>query len=242
MRAVLVRIGVDHAYGAWNAPVDPRTGQFVYVPIPDGAKKQYTPGNSHGYDGISAPLSKFAETCGVKGLRCPTTLRRRTMHLDPDFDYLTYGDNGVRRGASIATLGPDDLLVFYAGLRSVLDPGELVYALVGLFVVEEVVHAIDVPAKRRHENAHTRWTTISENDVIVRGKRGVSGRLDRCIPMGEWRERAYRVCRPIEDAWGGIVVKNGYIQRSAAPPVFRDARRFYRWFQQQRVMLLRRNN
>lgn len=45
MKGILVRIGVDHAYGAWNAPVDPKTGQFVFVPIPDGAKKEYTPGN-----------------------------------------------------------------------------------------------------------------------------------------------------------------------------------------------------
>src|ERR1035441_9792417 len=100
------------------------------------------------------------------------------MHLDPDFDHLTYGDNGMRRGAGIKRLGPGDLLVFYAGLRSILDPNELVYALVGLFVVEEVVLAINVPFERRHENAHTRWTAISENDVIVRGKREASGRFD----------------------------------------------------------------
>jgi hypothetical protein len=242
MNAILVRIGVDHVYGAWNAPVDPVTGQFVFVPIPDGTTKQYTDGNAHGFDEIVAPLLEFAERCAATDLRCPKTLRKRNMHLDPDFDYLTYGDNGMRRGARIATLGSNDLVVFYAGLRSILDPNDLVYALVGLFVVEEVVRAIDVPVERRHENAHTRWATISENDVIVRGKSGVSGRLDRCIPIGEWRDRAYRVCRPIEAAWGGLAVKNGYIQRSAVPPRFRNARRFYRWFQQQGVPLLRRNN
>lgn len=41
MRAILVRIGVDHSYGHWNAPVDPVTCEFVYVPIPDGEKKRY---------------------------------------------------------------------------------------------------------------------------------------------------------------------------------------------------------
>jgi hypothetical protein len=242
MKAILVRIGIDHAYGAWNAPVDPVTGQFVYVPIPDGATKHYAPGNAHGFDQIVAPLAAFAESCAARDLRYPTALRQRYMHLDPDFDYLTYGDNGIRRGAGIATLGPSDLVVFYAGLRSILDPNELVYALVGLFVVEEIVRAIDLPVERRHENAHTRWTTISENDVIVRGESGASGRFDRCIPIGEWRDKAYRVRRHIEDAWGGLAVKNGYIQRSAVPPALRDARRFYRWFRQQDVTLLRRNN
>jgi hypothetical protein len=242
MKAILVRIGIDHAYGAWNAPVHPVTGRFVYVPIPDGSKKTYSPGNAHGFDEIAAPLAKFAELYVARDLDYPVALRQRYMHLDPDFDYLTYGDNGMRRGARIATLGPNDLVVFYAGLRSILDPNELVYGLIGLFVVEEIVRAIDVPVRRRHENAHTRWTTISANDVIVRGRSRVSGRLDRCIPIGEWRDKAYRVCRPIEDAWGGLTVKNGYIQRSAVPPVFRDAKRFYHWFEQQGVTLLRRNN
>ena len=34
MNALLVRIGVDQAYGGWNAPVDAE-GRFVYVPIPE---------------------------------------------------------------------------------------------------------------------------------------------------------------------------------------------------------------
>lgn len=37
MQAILIRIGVDHSYGGWNAPADPETGQFVYVPIPEKA-------------------------------------------------------------------------------------------------------------------------------------------------------------------------------------------------------------
>jgi hypothetical protein len=41
MKATLVRVGVDHAYGAWNAPVNPITGQFVYIPIPDGIANRW---------------------------------------------------------------------------------------------------------------------------------------------------------------------------------------------------------
>ena len=35
MRAYLVRIGVDQAFGEWNAPMNPETREFVYVPIPE---------------------------------------------------------------------------------------------------------------------------------------------------------------------------------------------------------------
>jgi hypothetical protein len=35
MRAHLVRIGVDQAFGGWNAPMNPDTNQFVFVPIPE---------------------------------------------------------------------------------------------------------------------------------------------------------------------------------------------------------------
>ena len=242
MRAFLVRIGVDQAYGGWNAPVDPNTYQFVYVPIPDSPAKRYSPGCRHRFSELAAPLNDFAERFGANGLRLPTDLGDRVMHLDPDFQYLSYGDNGVRRGAGIASLQPDDLLVFYAGLRSIFVPRKLVYGLVGLFVVDRVDHAVNVPVKRRPENAHTRWTPISENDVIVQGKAKLSGRFDRCISIGEWRNRAYRVRPEIEKAWGGLSVKDGYIQRSGIPPSFLNAEQFYRWFREQRITLSQRNN
>ena len=242
MKAILVRIGVDHSYGAWNAPVDPRTGEFVYVPIPDNVTKQYTSGNIRRYDVLAGALAEFTKKCSAQRMNFPVALAQRNMHLDPDFEHLTYGDNGTRRGSGISNLKRDDLLVFYAGLRSIIAPNSLVYALVGLFVVDEVVRAIDVPPERRHENAHTRWTIVSGNDIVVRGKHGLSGRLEHCNPIGEWRDRAYRVCRDVEEAWGGLSVKNGYLQRSAVPPTFLNAQKFYHWFRQQGAVLCKRNN
>jgi hypothetical protein len=35
MRAFLVRVAIDSTYGHWNGPVDPQTGRFVYMPIPE---------------------------------------------------------------------------------------------------------------------------------------------------------------------------------------------------------------
>jgi hypothetical protein len=149
--------------------------------------EHHLPGNRHSYGEIASGLRRFSTKHGLTGLNLPKELKSRAMHLDPDFDSLTYGDNGTRRGARIAKLGEDDLLVFYASLRSIVPPREMVYGLVGLFVVEDVTQAVAVPHERRHENAHTRWTHVSENDVVVRGKPEFSGRFDRCIPIGEWR-------------------------------------------------------
>jgi hypothetical protein len=41
------------------------------------------------------------------------------MHLDPDFQNLTYGDRGDRRGKEISQLKEGDFLAFYAGLRPI---------------------------------------------------------------------------------------------------------------------------
>ena len=149
------------------------------------------------------------------------------MHLDPDFEQLTYGDNGDDRGLEIKKLVEDDLLVFYAGLRSVHSAARLIYALVGLYVVSGVVLARDVPLHRHDENAHTRKLKIGAPDIVVRAKPGVSGRFTRCVPIGEWRERAYRVTHSILEEWGRLSVKNGFIQRSIRPPSFRAPDRFY---------------
>jgi hypothetical protein len=141
------------------------------------------------------------------------------MHLDPDFEYLTCGDRGARRGAGMVDMGEGDLLVFYGGLRPVYACSDrLVYALMGLYVVEEVVPVTAMPPQRWRENAHVRKANPGESDIVVRAKPRVSGRFDRCIPIGEWRNGAYRVRQDVLKAWGGLSVKDGYIQRSAVPP------------------------
>lgn len=245
VNGILVRIGIDQAYGRWNAPVDEGTREFVFVPIPDGDSKQYSPRLRESYEDFRAELRNFA---GRKNLPAdcefgfPVALRQHSAHLDPDFHWLTYGDNGVVRGKGISNLKSGDLLVFYSGLQSIQHRKPLVYALTGLYVIDEIVRAEEVPPERYRENAHTRWDVISPNDIVVHARAQVSGRLERCIPIGEFRDRAYRVSRELEAAWGGLSVKNGYLQRSVVPPSFHDAARFYDWFLQQNALLIKRNN
>lgn len=233
-RGILVRVAIDKTAGGWNGPVDPDTNEFVYVPIPEGDLR---PTMRTPYTQMKAALSRFP------GATLPAALEDEQMHLDPDFGHLTYGDIGERRGKRIAQLRDGDFLVFYAGLRPTRPTADaLVYALIGFFRVREVVGVLDIPRAQWPENAHTRRIEHRDGDIVVRGHRSASGRLRRCIPFGEYRDRAYRVRSDVLRAWGGLSCRDGYVQRSGVPPKFLDPQKFLRWFDGQRPELLRRNN
>lgn len=164
------------------------------------------------------------------------------MHLDPDFERLTYGDVGDRRGSHIRVMTSGDLLVFYSGMKP-LSPckDRLVYGLIGIFVVDEVVDASDIPSDRWHENAHTRKIKRGQSDIVVRARAAGSGRFTNLIDIGEYRDRAYRVRNDLLEEWGGLSVKNGYIQRSARPPRFLDPERFLSWLKRMNPNLTHSN-
>jgi len=245
MKGLLVRIGVDQSYGHWNAPVD-GDRRFVYVPIPEKIGTPFHPGLDRHFGEILPALNRFCtlHNCDLlKDLSFPNRLLYHPMHLDPDFECLTYGDVGGRRGAGMANMSEGDLLVFYGGLRPVHQCDQnLVYALMGIYVVQEVVPASGVLPDRWFENAHVRRVKPGPTEIVMRAKSGVSGRFDRCIPIGEWRNGAYRVCQDVLDAWGGLSVKDGFIQRSAVPPALIRPRQFLKWLKKQAVQLVHRNN
>jgi len=245
MKALLVRVGVDHSFGGWNAPVDAEN-RFVYVPIPESEKTVFHGGLERNYAEVLPALERFSvdRCCNLTAdLKLPSSLVPGLhMHLDPDFDHLTYGDDGGRRGAGMVGMNADDLLVFYSSMRPIhMCEHKLLYAIIGLFVIQEVVAVQSVPSRRWAENAHTRKATRGEKDIVVRAKPGVSGRLERCLPIGELRDGAYRVRNEVLAEWGGLSVKDGYIQRSAVPPSFTDPNRFHDWFKRQEVSLLKGN-
>jgi len=179
----------------------------------------------------------------MAGCELPARLLGKLVHLDPDFEHLTYGDDGGRRGARVKSLKPGDLLVFYAGLKPVdASVKRLEYALIGMLTVEKIMSINNIPEERWKENAHTRKQSRGEDDIVVFGKAGQSGRFEKCIPIGEFRAKAYRVRRDLLDAWGDLDVKDGFIQRSVRPPMFKDATRFKTWLDEQDVTLLAMNN
>jgi hypothetical protein len=236
MRALLVRVGADQSEGGgfWNGPVNTQNRAFAYVPIPETKPCRA---------GLTTPYSEVAPAVKRLGTRLPTWLADSSMHLDPNFESLTYGDQGKRAQQIQSKLREDDLLVFYAGLADVASPRRLVYALIGLFVIGSIVPAPSVPEEQWHANAHTRrHLEPDDTDIAVRAKPGISGRLERCIPIGSFRDRAYRVEPELLAAWGGLGVKNGYLQRSARLPELLDAARFVAWFRRQHVELSASNN
>ena len=79
MNALLVRAGADQSQGGgrWNDPIDSKTGKFVYDSMPESAAV---------HPGLKTPYDRIRYD--------PVQLRRRHMHLDPDFEHLTYEDQG----------------------------------------------------------------------------------------------------------------------------------------------------
>jgi hypothetical protein len=232
MKGLLVRVGIDSTDGGWVAPVRAASAEFAYVTITE--VKPLRHGLARTYDEFGPALAQF-------GLKLPDWLVGKPTHLDPDFDHLTYGDQG-RRARSISKLQKGDLLAFFAALRSIEAPAaQLVYALIGVYMIEEIVAAQLVPPTRWHENAHTRREP-SASDIVVRARPGVSGRLKKCILIGEYRDRAYRVRRDLLSEWGDLDVRDGYVQRSARLPEFRDAQRFYNWLLARNPRFVASNN
>lgn len=241
-KAILVRVGIDGTEdsGKWNGPCNPDKKDFVYIPIKQ-TDKPNAPGMERYYSQLIVPaLNRFSGR-NSPPVSLPKHLQNERMHLDPDFENLTYGDT-CKRGKKLQDFKEDDLVVFYASLRTIENKGKLVYALIGMLVVEEVVEVKDIAPKRYDENAHTRNAKLDPTDIVIRGKKGVSGRFDKYISIGEWRDRAYRVKEPILKSWGGLCVKNGYIQRSANPPLFKNPSLFTKWLQTQDSKLVQANN
>lgn len=236
MNALLERVGADRSPGggSWNGPVDGESGDFAYVAIPE---------TNPVHTGMEKPYSSLTSVLAQFRVELPVYLRLRHMHLDPDFAHLTYGDQGERANQLRANLHANDMIVFYAGLADVRGASELVYAIIGLFIVQDLVVAMDIPAHDRDSNAHSRRVLApGAQDLVVRGRPGVSGRLKQCLPIGEYRDRAYRVRRNLLDEWGGLSVRDGYLQRSARLPRFLDTPRFLRWMERQRPVLIQANN
>ena len=155
MKGLLVRIAADQSEGGgfWNGPVDGSTGEYVYVPIPDD-------GPFH--PGMATPYSTVAAHLGGRWPVLPPRLAGADMHLDPDFSHLTYGDQGQRAVQIKGKLVPGDFIVFYAGLRDIHSRTQLVYAIIGLLVIDgpskslarECAHAaLQAVLRQRHRGA-----------------------------------------------------------------------------------------
>ena len=238
-KGLLIRVGIDSTAGGWNAPCDERS--FCYVPM--GSSDDLTDDYDPGYRIYQRAVSAFVPDTAPNSVRWPSRLPRYG-HFDPDFEELTYGDCRQRAARIRSALADGDgsFIVFYAGLRSIYS-NELVYSIIGFYSIE---HIVPGPAVRRadwHRNAHTRNGGCSDPDtVVVFARPHESGRLLHHIPIGHYRRRAYRVTPKLLDAWGGLDVHDGFIQRNVFLPRFLDGDRFLRWFERQKPVLICEQN
>jgi len=236
MTALLIRVALDQSLGggSWNGPIDSASNEFAYVAIPEQCET---------YPGFEKPYSRVASALSKFGLTVPGHLRNANMHLDPDFDHLTYGDSGRKARQIERTLRSGDHAVFYAALKDIRGAPRLVYAIIGYFQVQEVLRATSVGPSLRHINAHTRRVLSSDAlDIVVRGYPGRSGRLARAIPIGDFRGGAYRIRRDLLGQWGDLSAADGYLQRSARIPHLVEPERFLAWLDQQSPTLIQSNN
>jgi hypothetical protein len=233
MKGVLLRVGYDTTPkgGSWNAPVDIRSFDYVYVPIAGHEDRYEHLGSCPTYGSVSSALARL-------GVALPPHLAPDTkVHLDPDFGSLTFGEpyrdkSGKlsSRGQTLNQLDPGDFIAFFAGFRPVRSTrsSPLVYCLFGLLRVQSKTFVGDLPTEKRCACAHGRRKG-AENDLVIWGDPKMSGRFQKAIPIGDYRDGAYRVTRELLGDWGDLSVNDGYIQRSARPPFFLEAEKFLRW-------------
>jgi hypothetical protein len=215
------------------------TVAFCYIPM--GSSDDLTENYDTDYHPYRDAVSAFIPDSAHPRAHWPSRLPKQG-HFDPDFMHLSYGDVNQRGKQISSHLAQGDFIVFYAGLRSV-HTGNLCYSIIGFYAIDAVLPCWSIPPEDRHRNAHTlNGCTKDKNDIVVFGRPGESGRLLKHIPIGEYRRRAYRVRQDILDEWGGLDVKDGYIQRSVFLPSFTDGEKFLRWFRLQNPELLSVNN
>lgn len=247
-KILLVRVGIDTTQVNWNSPVNTKTGDFVYIPIIE-EKKNIKLNYVYPFNHFIADLKKFSLRNGLIGkdeIRLPDELKDKYTHLDPDFNFLTYGDNSKQRGKELREeFGKGDCIVFYSGMKPIKEEEyeyPLFYAIIGFYEIERITTAGELNEYDRIINAHTRRNEIIKEDVIVIANPEKSGRLERCIEIGEYREKSYRIKKDLLEKWGGITNNNGYIQRSAYPPKFKEPDKFLDWFYSQDIRLVNQNN
>ncbi len=246
-KGMLIRVAVDSSYGGWNAPVNPVNGDFVFIPIPENEKYNFKENQNIPYNTFSKALKDFSSRNNLNDgseIALPDSLLNINTHLDPDFSYLTYGDNGMRRGKKLKhEFESGDFIVFYSGLKPIQHfKSPLFYAIIGFYQIDKVIEAKDVNDKDSIINAHTRRKNLEPSDVVIIANPKNSGRLENSILIGEFRDKAYRIKNELLESWGGLSVKDGYLQRSAVPPRFNDPQKFLEWFEKQNVNLIKRNN
>jgi hypothetical protein len=191
-KALLLRVGMDRGTGGALGPIF-SDGSFEYIPIPETVPTRC----SSTYATLPGRHTRFLASV------LPSRLADRHPHIDPDFNFATYGDAAPRKRAQLGRLAPGDLLVFYAGL--VPDPPEDRSRLfaIGFLPVKQVYHlnAREIESRdlRRKfgRTAHFLRRRPDRHLALVEGQVGASKLFTHAIPLGDGQDRLLRDLAPI---------------------------------------------
>lgn len=252
IKGLLMRVGIDQTYGQYNAPINSVTNDYLYMPIPGGSQK-FNSGMETFYKEISPFFKLWCDRNNTK-IEFPShfiiedekqvRFIDAKTHLDPDFDHSTYGDQSSSsgRGSRVEKLNKGDFIVFFASFKPIVPcEHKLVYALIGILFIEKVLKVSNVPKNDWYKNAHTRIKNSNNEHLVVFADPPLSGRFNKAIPIGEFRNGSYRVKNEILEKWGGIGVTDGFIQRSVNPPWFTNPEQFLNWLDAQHIKLIHNN-
>jgi hypothetical protein len=211
---MLLRVGIDKGTDGVLAPIF-SDGSFEYIPLSE--KNENT-----------AEKKTFENTMGRNGVQfsdfLPEKIRNRKMHLDPEFETFTYGDQTVKTNY-LLKLEHKDLLVFYAGLTPYKNSEyeEALY-IIGYFSVRtvtdfKILDEVEIQKKSEHynNNSHIKSGGL-ENLVVVEGDHKKSKLLEKAVLISEKKlnkiGRNYHAVSPEMEEILGI---SGSIQRSIPP-------------------------
>jgi hypothetical protein len=242
MRGLLVKVGIDQTYGGWTAPCR-SNGAFCYIPLKPRVPEAFEDRFQTTFDEFENIVEGFAPGAGNS---FPAHLRGAPCHLDPDFRFLSYGESGQRARRMLEHFkgSEDNFIAFYASFMPVGQfQGPLIYALIGLYRFPQVNLARELPEHRREQNAHTRLAGYQQSDdIVIFADPKTSGRLRLLIPIGEWRNFAYRIRRSLLKEWGEISAHDGHIQGDTYLPHFAKPEKFLQWFHSRKPELVAQNN
>ena len=181
MKAILLPVGIDSNYGTLS-PVH-YDNSFSYIPI---YYKEIEKERKEKRTYKSLDLSHAV----------PDKLVKKKVHLDPEFESFTYGDQGNQKSKALLKLNKGDLLVFYFEGRRQSDPHETGCFIFAYFVVKYVVEWNNLSSvdRKKYEkvlknNAHFRSSKPKDNLVIVKGY-SKSKLFKKCIPIAVQKENA----------------------------------------------------
>jgi len=186
-KVLLLRVGIDSGCGGTLGPIF-SDGRFEYVPIPESS--QYVSPRSVYFRDLNGRHG------GTLAQYVPPRHRAAAAHYDPEFDTFTYGDPGRNKRSQLLRLRDGDLLVFYAGLRSVGNKAGGRLYIIGYFTVASVENIDSAspwpPTNVPHllKNAHLRRNRLDYGLVVVYGHARTSRLLGRAIAISDKTQRA----------------------------------------------------